>query len=192
MPAASAGRVHDLGEFDRPRRSEIVGRAQLLEPLQGRLVEHPRIEIRPERRDDPDAPGPHQWRREGRRSRVRSASLTAAREQFIELVDQQNQIAAHVAAITLALALARAATRASALRIGLTAAASAWRSTAASSAGVSRIPQPDLRQGRAAAFLLLRQIGLVLHQRGGERRERARRSCRPAASPRSARHPPPR
>ncbi len=51
------------------------------------------------------------------------------------------------------------------------AAASAWRRTAASSAGVFKSPARNFGQRRAAAFLLFRQTSLVLHQCRGKRRE---------------------
>ena len=80
--------AHDLGKCRRIGRSEVIGSAVLLELLERRLVEKAVEQVRPQRGDDPH---PLAAREQVEQLGKAWPHLLGKAEQFIELIDHQQQ-----------------------------------------------------------------------------------------------------
>ncbi len=176
--------AHGLGHVRERRRREVIGGPLLLEAEENLVLQELLVEIGAQGRDDPDPAGRQQLRQRARKARA-CVGTDRGGEELVELVDQHDQIAARRTRARLR-ALLPFRDLVERGDDGLDRDCVAVREQRRKLVGRAIVSLRDLREGRQAAFLLLRQVGRALHQC---MREGCERPVRAVAGP-QRRHAP--
>jgi hypothetical protein len=96
----------DLGELDRTGRCQIVGGSDFLELLEAWLIEHARVEVRPQCHHHPDTPGRGQGSEQIDEARTFVFAHRGCKK-LIKLIDQQHEVAAYAPGVVLSIMLTR-------------------------------------------------------------------------------------